>query len=306
VRAILAKGREELGWKRLLCPSYMCQPVAEGFALELPITAYPSSPLSLEPARVETEPGDVVIVIGSLGMRLDAIVSGPAVVIEDHTHDPLSEWASASSADYWVASLRKTLPLPDGGVLWSPRGHDLPPEQPMTAFHTQGTLERLEAMALKPLYMAGLAISKKVFRPLFMAGEDHVGNGPGISGISKFSRSRMATFPAHEWRARRSANLDALRNELGELDGVRLLDAPFAATLVFDEATHRDQVREYLIERRVYPAIYWPQEERVLPGVRQVDVDLSRRILSIQCDQRYTVDDMARVAGVVRAALGTS
>jgi hypothetical protein len=113
----------------------------------------------------------------------------------------------------------------------------------------------------------------------------------------------MATFPAHEWRERRAANLDAFRDGLGEVDGVQLLDAPFAATLVFDEATRRDEVRETLIASRVYPAIYWPQEERVLPGIRQVDIDLSRRILSIQCDQRYTVDDMTRVAAIVRSAL---
>jgi hypothetical protein len=113
----------------------------------------------------------------------------------------------------------------------------------------------------------------------------------------------MATFPAHEWRERRAANLDAFREGLGTFDGVRLLDAPFAATLVFDDAARRDEVRHRLIEQRIYPAIYWPQEERVLPGVREVDIHLSRRILSIQCDQRYTVDDMAMVAAIVRSAL---
>ena len=39
------------------------------------------------------------------------------VLIEDHIHDPLSDWSQSSNADYAVASLRKTLPVPIGAML---------------------------------------------------------------------------------------------------------------------------------------------------------------------------------------------
>jgi hypothetical protein len=41
------------------------------------------------------------------------------LLVEDHSHDPFSPWAVGSSADYAFCSLRKTLPVPDGGLLWS-------------------------------------------------------------------------------------------------------------------------------------------------------------------------------------------
>ena len=48
------------------------------------------------------------------------------ILIEDHTHDPFSTWAQQSTAHYAMASLRKTLPIPDGAILWSPQKMSLP------------------------------------------------------------------------------------------------------------------------------------------------------------------------------------
>ena len=42
------------------------------------------------------------------------------ILVEDHAHDPASAWATTSTADYAFSSLRKTLPVPDGAILWSP------------------------------------------------------------------------------------------------------------------------------------------------------------------------------------------
>jgi len=158
-------------------------------------------------------------------------------------------------------------------------------------------------MTLKSLYLEGQAIVKDDFRRLFLSGESKVGNGDAISGISAYSRGRLASLPAQAWRDRRSANLAAFRETFGEVDGVRVLEAPFAATLVLDATSFRDAARAALVAERIYSAVYWPQEERVLPGVRKEDIDLSRRILSVHCDQRYTTEDMAKVARFVRAAL---
>ena len=305
MRAIFAWGRETNGWRRLWCPSYMCQRVAAALAREISLEAYPLAPTSAGPPRIETQAGDVVLSIATLGRLVAPVIVGSAPIIEDHSHDPISPQAAASTADYAVASLRKTLPLPDGGVLWSPRGHRLPQELPMTDRHAHATFDRLAAMSLKHQYLEGRAVSKDDFRQLSLDGERDVGLGP-ISGISGFSRSRLVSLPAQEWRARRADNLAAFRDSFGQIDGLRLLDTSFVATIVFEDASIRDRVRADLVDDRIYPVVYWPLEDRVTPGVPDTDVELSRRILSIHCDQRYTPDDMVRVARSVGTAVAAA
>jgi hypothetical protein len=305
MRGILAWGRDRLGWQRLMCPSYMCQHVAAALAMELPLAAYPRSPAQDGPAVVVAQPGDVVLDIATFGRHAGVVVEGTAPVIEDHTHDPIAPAAFASQADFAVVSLRKTFPLPDGGVAWSPRGNDLPPEPALTERHARSTLDRLTAMSEKRLYLEGGDVSKDAYRALSLRGEEEIAQGE-ISGISSFSRRRLESLPAGAWRERRAANLAALRTALRDAPGVRLLDTSFVATLVFDAADRRDAVRASLLADRIYPVVYWPQEERVLPGVREEDVDMSHRILSIHVDQRYTIDDMDRVAQAIHRAMSPS
>ncbi len=305
MRAILAHGRDVDGWRRLHCPSYMCQRVAAALAMEIDLVAYPLAPTSDSAPRIETEPGDVVLDIATFGRHVAPVVRGPAPIIEDHTHDPLSAAAETSAADYAVASLRKTFPLPDGGVMWSPRGHRLPDERTMTDRHARATLDRLAAMSLKRLYLEGGDVSKDDFRQLSLSGEEDVARGP-ISGISEFSRQRLASLPAQSWRERRAANLAAFADALGDHTWARLLETTFVATIVFDDPAVRDRVRARLIEDRIYPVVYWPLEERVTPGIGDEDIDLSRRILSIHCDQRYVPADMARVAQSVLQAVAAT
>jgi hypothetical protein len=301
LRGLLALGRDTLGWRRLLIPSYYCQDVVPSLRRELPVAAYEHAPTSA-PAPVGAGAGDVVLVASIFGLTVRPETAPATVVIEDHSHDPLSEWASSSSADFAVASLRKTLPLPDGGVCWSPSGLPLPAERSLTLAHAAATLERLSAMVLKLEYLRGADVNKAEFRRLAVSGEaalDHA----GISGISGFSRARIDSLPALEWRATKARNLAVLSAELRDLPRARLLDAPFAATLVFDEPGLRDAVRQALIGASIYPAVLWPLTSPSVAGLPPNHVELSRRILSLHCDFRYGPEDMAWVASAVRRAV---
>jgi hypothetical protein len=304
IRALLAWGREELGFERLLLPSFFCPEVTPALERELPVAIYPDAPDGPPPARVEASPRDVVLVVNIYGMRGRSRPDTPAVVLEDHSHDPLSGWAYHSGADYAVTSLRKTLPLPDGGVLWSPRRRDLPPERRWTAGHARMAANRLAAMAWKRQYLEGLPVDKQQYRRRAEASEAAVGEGE-ISGITPLSRERLPALPARAWRERRARNLAVFRSALGEVPGVSLLEAPFAATLLFDSPARREHVRAVLVAARVYPAVLWPLQSYPYPGVPPRHRELSQRLLSLHCDFRYGEGDMERVAEAVRrAALG--
>jgi hypothetical protein len=292
------------GWRRLLVPSYFCQEVIVPIQREIIVGVYEHAPTSASTARITASATDIVLVNSVFGMPIAPIVRGAAAVVEDHSHDPIGPWASHSTAAYALASLRKTLPLPDGGVVWSPRGLNVPPEVQVTLAHASAVLDRLSAMTLQAHYFAGQPIAREEIHRLAKQGERAIGQGDA-SGISPFSRSRLTTLPAGPWRAARETNLAAFGEALGELEGLTLLEAPYAATLVFDRRSGRDRVRAALIAARIYPAVLWSLEDPAVDGIPEADVDLARRILSIHCDYRYAPADMVRVADVIRGAAKT-
>jgi hypothetical protein len=302
MRALLSWGRERNGWKRLLAPTFFCQDVLGALARELPIVLYEDAPHRALPARVDAHRSDVLLVTNIYGMRTQPRIQTDAVLLEDHSHDPLSTWAWASHADYAVASLRKTLPLPDGGVLWSPQGRELPLEREVTDAHLRAAYDRLGAMALKRLYLAGFDVNKRDFRARFAASERFVGVGE-VSGISPFSRARLMSLPAQRWREARLSNLEAFSRAFGEEPRAHLLAAPFGAILLIDSYSLRERVRKTLIAERIYPAVLWSLETPVTKGIPPDQVALSRRLLHVHCDFRYSREDTAHVASRARAAI---
>lgn len=64
---------------------------------------------------------DIVIANNYWGLKEHQIPNGERpIVIEDHSHGWLSKGCMDSQADFCIASLRKTLPIPLGGIAWKP------------------------------------------------------------------------------------------------------------------------------------------------------------------------------------------
>jgi hypothetical protein len=313
LRALIADNQPKRGWRRLWIPSYFCQEVVESLqSTGIGLEVYPDRPGQPAPgyANLPFRSGDVLMVVNFFGLRIqpsyDQLPRDEVAVIENHTHDPWSAWAGTSKADWCVASLRKTLPVSDGGVLWSPAGNPLPSEPILTADRRRASLEKLAAMTLKSLYLDGAFDDKALFRRLAVAGEGRIASGD-VSGMTDWTRALLPEFPVKAWRERRRANQRVLASALGGLPGIAVLQAqdavcgcPYSGLILLDSVQRRDHVRERLMASRVYPAILWPLQSPVLPGVPPEDVDFSRRMLSIHCDMRYNREDMLRVAEMIR------
>lgn len=316
MRAILSHGREALGWRRLLVPSYFCQEVVRALmAVGLEVMSYPDDPrdpqIDLESLASRVGPGAAVLVSNTFGLRgsvdAEVIRAKGAAVIEDHTHDPWSRWAHGSTADYALASLRKTLPIPDGGVLWSPRGHVVPSSPRATPERERASGRKLGAMWMKRLYLAGQAVEKEAYRALFAAGEAEIASGP-ISGMADATLGLLRAFPVSAWRAIRRANYDHLRRAISGTPGIDVLSpveadaCPFSVVCVLPSRARRDHVRARLSSSRIYAAVLWPFDDLALSDVPGRAVDLGGRSLSLHCDMRYGADDLDRVATVLRDA----
>ena len=303
--------RQLAPWGRLHVPSFFCMGVAEALSAYVPITWYRHRPDGRGP-RLETlraAAGDVVLAQNLFGRERGEpweawTRAHPGVtVVEDHSHDPFSDWARASTAPYAMASLRKTLPLPDGGLLWSPRGLDLPrpsgPESP-------GAHLKLAGMLLKQAWAEGRAVPRDAFRALHQQGEQALLGSAGPA--STLTRTVLPLLDLAALRARSTRNAHALIGALAvSSPGWQVLTtgpaeaAPFRVQVLCAAETVRDALLAHLAGHGVFAPVHWRQDRAGVWSGDEQAADLAARILTVPVDHRCEPADVRRVAEVLSA-----
>ena len=315
--ALLTHGRSTQLIDRLWCPTYFCQSVVEVISRTgLSVRLYKDDPTLARPnlqiGGIGTK--DAVLTIGYFGLRKplshDHLPAG-TLLIEDHSHDLLSSWSRLSSAHFCLASIRKTVPVPDGAVLWSPRGMPVPQPSDLADARQAAIFKRLAAMLLKSEYLAGASISKEVYRDLAVSGEDAF-RLTTASTMSAYSQSMLGCFDFESARLARVENFRRFKQQLAKtphLDLLPQLDegaAPFTVMLLFDTGARRDSVRKLLIMRRIYPAVLWPLEHSPVGDLPSEQIELSRRLMCLPCDDRYSTKDVDAVCRAVSEIVAAS
>lgn len=315
-----ADGRQALihiyhsqGWQRLWVPEYFCYEVVESLkqaGLNLMFYAdYPGNrddEQTLEAIQGKNlfRPTDAVLRVNYFGTRIrhSSEHLPVAAVVEDHTHDLIGDWPIHSTADWCIASLRKTLPIPEGGILWSPIGIKLP-EQPATSEENERIAAiRWEAMRQKARYLAGEPIEKATFRAGYVDTEEYFDTAP-VCALDKASQEYLRTFDVHSWYGQKRENWELTKDIPKE--GVKVVCPenigchPFSLVLLFDNPDERDRVREELIAYQIYPAVLWNVPDTASGKVKS----FSRRMLSIHCDGRYSADDIQQMKTIIESIL---
>ncbi len=296
LRALVAHGKAEFGWEAVHLPTYFCPDVATDLAETITVHRYENGPVGprVGPAA---GPHDAVIAMSYFG-AMPFVPRTRAHTIVDVSHDLTAPWIERLEADYIVASLRKTLPVPDGGAVWSTTGRKLPPAVMETPGHlaTVGTI--LSAMCLKSAYLGGAISEKDRYLSLFTKGEVELRCAP-VSGISEYSRQALRVLPMQRLREHRLKNAARLGAKLAQLPGAATTVNPFGVVVEFESGQRRDLVRQQLIEEAVYPAVLWDLPAGV---VRQRQRSFSQRMLFMHTDFRWSYSDMDRVAEILRTA----
>ena len=310
-RHALAALIRRVGSPRVWLPDYFCHEVARSWSEVAEIELYEDDPRWPAPRWETLRPGprDAVLAVNYFGVRSREPWRAwreetSCVLVEDHAHDPASEWATTSDADYAFSSLRKTLAVPDGAILWSPRGLPLP-DQP--AGGADGSELKLAAMLFKGEYLAGRnGELKERFRRLQLDGEERLA-GSQAAGASPATREALVRGVPLPWRARRSENTARLLAALDRWEAAEPVftewpadAAPLGAVFVFEDGEERNRVREELREAGVYCPVHWADAD--MSSSDRVR-DLAARILTIPTDWRYGAADMARVALLAREAV---
>jgi hypothetical protein len=295
---------------RLHVPSFFCMGVADALSAHVAIAWYRHLPDGRGPHldTLRAAAGDVVLGQNLFGRDDRApwdawIRDRPDVtVVEDHSHDPFGDWARTSTAAYAVASLRKTLPLPDGGLLWSPAGHDLP--EP-AGDESPGARLKLTAMLLKAAWLDGRPVAKDDFRALQVTGEQLLLGSAGPAGA--LTTTVLPLLDIARLRDAGTRNARALETALaGGAATWRVLTggppgaAPFRVQLLCASEPVRDAMLAHLARHRIYAPVHWRQDRAELWSGDTAAAGCASRILTLPVDHRCGPDDVRRVAEVVR------
>ena len=312
---LLADGRQcivalvrQYGWNRIWVPDYFCYEVVDTIKeqTDIEVLFYEDSPL--REAEVEGLPlkeGDVLLRMNFFGMReFRSNKTIPVPVIEDHSHDPFGHWALYSDADWCVSSIRKTLPLPEGGMVWSPKGHSLTIKLEPSRENEKIAAVRWEAMEMKARYLEGENISKEEFRKKYTETEPWFDTAEPVL-IDKRSKTVVSEqLDINSWLGAKRKNWELLYS-LVSREHCQVLTAEhesctlFSLVLLLESSKKRDVVRKKLIDSSVYPAILWSVQESASVSSK----DFSERMLSIHCDGRYSEGDIRQLAVILNEAL---
>lgn len=315
-----ADGRQALihlyqyqGWERLWMPEYYCYDVIESlkeaglnlrFYADFPGYTDDSKTLEAIQRNGFFKPNDAILRVNYFGTRSyrSSDRLSVAAVIEDHTHDLIGGWAINSHADWCFASLRKSLPVPEGGMLWSPVGLKLPPAPISSSENEKIAATRWEAMKLKARYLNEEDVEKTAFRERFVNTEDFFDHAP-IYSLDVESLQYLKTFNVRSWYNQKRDNWEQLRDI--KKDGVRVMKTenmecyPFSLVLLFDSSDKRDRVRKELIVNQIYPAVLWN-----VPNTTEGEIfQISRGMLSIHCDGRYNAEDIQQMKTIIESIL---
>ena len=311
---LLADGRQGIealilqnGWHRLWMPEYFCYDVIECIKRHtgIEVKTYSDSPLNGgEVENLPFEKGDVLLRMNFFGMRyFRSNKNIPVPVLEDHSHDPLGHWALYSDADWCISSIRKTLPIPEGGMIWSPKGYTLKLDFQLTEENDYLANTRWEGMEMKARYLQGEDINKDNFRKKYMETEDLFDKAE-ISLIDNRSK-RFVTqlFDINMWYGAKRRNWKLLKKFTSNVN-CHIIEPEhsscnmFSLIILTKDKEMRNKLRQNLIENCVYPAILWNIPETASDASK----DFSERMLSIHCDGRYSKSDIIQLSRIINNA----
>jgi hypothetical protein len=239
-------------WKRIWIPEYFCYEIIEAIKKTgIQIKLYLDAPTTLNDNyiinEIPFEKDDVLLRMNYFGLRTFRDNSTlPVPVIEDHSHDIIGNWAKMSNADWCFASLRKTLPIPEGGILWSPKNKRLPKSLQCTLINELLSYKRLFAMLLKKMYISNEINSKEQFRSIFTKTETAF-SVLEYTSISEISYQIYNQIDIKKWYYNKKENWKFLYNSLNNkihilnIENIDLCE-PFSIILQFENHIERETI----------------------------------------------------------------
>jgi dTDP-4-amino-4,6-dideoxygalactose transaminase len=287
-------------------PSYLCYSMIEAIdQMKTTLRFYPIG-YDLELCSLawlnRLIPGSLVLLIDYFGFPIDMSIVEEvhirgSIILEDACQALLSSHVGACS-DYVVYSPRKTVGVPDGGILQYKQGNQppsaslMPPPAPWWLMAMEASIDRREYDKY-----GGERKWFELFRQV------EASYPMGNYRMSELSEALLkSTFDYSSIALARRQNYSFLLDELNSFALYKVLDEATVPLGFPIRVNKRDKTREILISKQIYPPIHWEINECV-PRRFVSSHKLSRHIMTIPCDQRLNFEDLARIVKSVRGAI---
>lgn len=228
-------------------------------------------------------------------------------VIIDITHSILDETRRKLCHEnlYYIASLRKTFPIPDGAIIFYSQ-NNLKFDQS----YSMDYMPILDAMILKRFYL-GKNVEylnllnldfKRVFLSLYTEYEKHKDKEDiHINKIPLISLMILSNVKFNTLLKRRNQNLMAIYEKVHDeifLFNINDIKSPFMLPLLLENNKKREDLKGLLLKNNIYPPIHW-NIQGLVPEKFGYEHQLSSKILSIPIDQRYSIEDMIGIINIL-------
>lgn len=290
--------------QRVWLPAYLCPVILPCFATHH-VTFFPVTTALTVTDRSwleQVQPGDLVLLIAYFGFMpelslLQALQVRQAIVVLDNAQALMALDDLAPEVDYVVASPRKWLGIPDGGLLFSRQPLPEPDWQAAPQAWWQWALNASQG---RQDFDRGSGSQTAWYEAFQQAEKTQPMGAYPMSPLSEQLLNTAVDWPylIHQ----RRENYQILRHALSTWalfpdlpDNI----VPFGFTL---RVPNRDRLRTALIAQKIYPPIYWAVEGHI-PETFIDAHQLSREIITLPCDQRYNGNEIRQMAHTVKALI---
>ncbi|MFD1613963.1 hypothetical protein [Gelatiniphilus marinus] len=243
-------------------------------------------------------PNDVVLINNYWGLStMPQYQTNRPIVIEDHSHGWLSNPCLNSKANYCFVSLRKSLPIPLGGIYWTP--NPIVPKinnlfKADENFYKTWDLMQ-EAMALKTKFINDCkATDNQTFLPKFYEVEEALNHNYTFTKLLKNHGDFIESFLNFDVKKIKQENLGLLYSKIKANPHFKIVKregyTAFGLLLLFKNKTKYNALKTYLVDNNIYPSSLWPDNN--IPYKWQ-------HFLNIHVDFRYTTADMEHIASTL-------
>ena len=220
------------------------------------------------------------------------------IVIEDLTLGLLSSGNNVGFGDYVIGSVRKWLPITDGGFVASLNPL---PEFKKEQASNDYTFYYFAAQIMKDSYLKDTTLDKQLFLDISNEGMKVLFSDYTIREMSSVAKRVTETTDLNMVASERFNNYKYLYQLLSNISELHLMVAPvegmvpLGMVICIDD---RDNLFKYLIQNNIYCNIHWRENE----STKQFeDADfLSKHCLTIPCDQRYNHEHMDYIYNTIK------